>query len=195
MAVRTRASVADEYQLDPARALAAVLFHPVVQDAAHAGRQTEAVLDAVQAEGYQAVCLLPNADAGNSLIREVILRRCASVAGFHVVTHLPRRDYVSLIASADLLIGNSSSGIVEAASFGTPVVNIGDRQYARERNPNVFDAPPQVAAIRAAIRKARQYPREDTRNLYGDGGTSARVADLLAGMAIDAALFKKTNTY
>lgn len=154
-----------------------------------------AVLQAVQQQGLQALCLMPNADAGNSRIRDAILAACEAWPGFRAVTHLARGDYVSLIAGADLLVGNSSSGIVEAASFGTPVVNVGDRQDGRERNANTVDCAADGAAIAAAIRRALQHPRSDRHNIYGDGRTDARIATLLAGLVLDAALLKKTMTY
>ncbi len=195
LASRPRADWAAAHGLDPARPLAAVLFHPVVQDAALAGRQVQAVLEAVHARGLQALCLMPNADAGHSRIRDAIERACAEWPGFRAVTHLPRADYVSLVAGADLLVGNSSSGIVEAASFGTPVVNVGDRQAGRERNANTVDCEAEPGAVAAAIVQALRHPRTDRRNVYGDGRTDRRIAELLAGLRLDEALLKKTMSY
>jgi GDP/UDP-N,N'-diacetylbacillosamine 2-epimerase (hydrolysing) len=153
------------------------------------------LLHAVRAEGLQAICLLPNADTGNSRIRAEIDRFCADALGFRAVTHLERGDYVSLVAAADLLIGNSSSGIIEAATFGTPVVNVGDRQLDRERNVNVIDAPAEEGMIRAAIRRARSLPRDRRENVYGDGQTDMRVTGLMTRIALDDALLKKSNAY
>lgn len=195
LATRPRADWAAAQGLDPARPIAAVLFHPVVQDAALAGRQMQAVLEAVHDQGLQALCLMPNADAGHSRIREAIEQACARWPGFRAVTHLPRGDYVSLVAGADLLIGNSSSGIVEAASFGTPVVNVGDRQAGRERNANTVDCEAEPAAVAAAIRQALRHPRGDRRNDYGDGRTDRHMAELLAGLRLDDGLLKKTMSY
>ncbi len=195
LAARPRADWAGDHGLEPTQPIAAVLFHPVVQDAAVAGQQMTAVLQAVRAEGLQALCLMPNADAGNSRIREAILQACEESPSMRAVTHLPRPDYVSLIAGADLLIGNSSSGIIEAASFGTPVINVGDRQADRERNRNTFDCAVDATLIAATIRRARQHPRSDRDNLYGDGRTDQRIAALLASAQIDARLLKKSMTY
>jgi GDP/UDP-N,N'-diacetylbacillosamine 2-epimerase (hydrolysing) len=190
-----RAKLADRFGLEAQQPLAAVLFHPVVQDESLAGDQCRALLDAVKSEGFQAVCLLPNADTGNSRVREAIERFCASNPGFRPVTHLERSDYVSLLAAADLLIGNSSSGIIEAATFGTPVVNVGDRQLNRERNRNVVDTGTSTDEIRNGIRRARMLPRERGHNVYGDGRTDVRVASILSGLTLDTALLKKRTTY
>lgn len=195
LATRSRASLLAEHKLDAGRPTAVVLFHPVVQEAAETGTQMQALLTALAQDGIQAICLLPNADAGNSHIRAVIERHCASHEGFKAVAHLHRGDYVSLLACCDLLAGNSSSGILEAASFGTPVVNIGDRQNLRERNANVFDCPPVLDAIRAAVRRARDFPRSNTTNLYVQADTDQRIAYILHSFPLDLALLKKSNTY
>lgn len=196
LASQPRAQWAAALGLDAARPIAAVLFHPVVQDAALAGDQMAAVLQAVLAQhGLQAVCLMPNADAGNSRIRQAIEAAVSRSPALRAVTHLAREAYVSLIAGADVLVGNSSSGIVEAASFGTPVVNVGDRQAQRERNSNTLDCEATPDAVAAALRRALAQPRGDGRNVYGDGRTDRRVAGLLSGLTLDAALLKKTMTY
>lgn len=195
LARRTRQDLLSEHRLDPGQPTAAVLFHPVVQEAEQAAAQTQALLEAVMQGGYQAICLLPNADTGNSSIRNVIEAQAARDARFKAVSHLPREDYVSLVATCDLLIGNSSSGILEAATFGTPVVNVGDRQFGRERNANVFDSSADSASICRAIQAARAFPRGSGRNLYSQDDTVRRILQALHGLRIDLALLKKANTY
>ena len=190
-----RGDWASDIGLDPGDPIAAVLFHPVVQDAPDAGHQMTQVLDAVLAEHFQVLCLMPNADAGSDGIRKAINDARERHAALRVVTHLPRQTYVSVLAGADVLVGNSSSGIVEAASFGTPVVNVGDRQEGRERNANTQDVPVDSAAIRHALQVARRWPRHRRDNVYGDGRTHVRVADLLVGLPLGAGLLKKPMTY
>jgi GDP/UDP-N,N'-diacetylbacillosamine 2-epimerase (hydrolysing) len=190
-----RAQLALQRGLRSGVPIALVLFHPIVQEADLAGDQMAAVLCAVRAQGFQALCLMPNADAGNSAIRGAIEMAVSNDEGICVVTHLPREEYVSWLASVDVLVGNSSSGIIEAASLGTPVVNIGDRQAGRERNANTFDCIPQVDAIETALAQALMYPRTDRRNIYGDGRTDMLVADLIEHTPFDAALMKKRLIY
>jgi GDP/UDP-N,N'-diacetylbacillosamine 2-epimerase (hydrolysing) len=126
-----RAELAYKYSLSTEAPIALVLFHPVVQEADIAGLQMAAVLKAVNSKGYQIICLMPNSDAGNTAIRDAICSSAKTISVIRVVTHMPREVYISCLASADLLVGNSSSGIIEAASFGIPVVNVGDRQVDR----------------------------------------------------------------
>ncbi|MEO5882999.1 MAG: UDP-N-acetylglucosamine 2-epimerase [Caldimonas sp.] len=194
LASRDREALATEQGLDASRPIALVLFHPVVQEAIDAGEQMKGLLAAVHRAGYQTLCLLPNADAGNTAIRDEILRCIAEYPRFRAVAHLQRTDFVSWMASCDLFVGNSSAGILEAASFGTPVVNVGDRQHARERNSNVVDVPADEQQIDGAIRAASQL-RPDETNIYFQEGTDLLIAARLAELSIDRALLKKSNTY
>lgn len=186
---------ARQHGLDPALPIAAVLFHPVVQDAHDAGRQMSALLRAVRAENMQGLVLMPNADLGNSRIREAIDSECAAHPGLRAITHLPRDAYVSLVSGADVLVGNSSSGILEAASFGTPVVNVGNRQASRERNANTIDVAADESAIRAGLRQARLWPRSQRDNIYGDGKAHQYVADVLEQLPADQVLLNKDMSY
>ena len=195
VAAPSRAELARRYELDPGGPIAAVLFHPVVQDADRAGKQAAALFDALADHALQAVCLLPNADAGNSPIRDEVQARAAAARGLRPITHLERSEYLALVAGCDVLVGNSSSGILEAGSFGTPVVNIGERQTARERNPNVIDVGYARGAISAAIGEALVHGRYEPSNLYFQPETDRRVADLLASVPLDRAVRKKLNTY
>ncbi len=171
---------------------ALMLFHPVVQDAGLAGEQVQQLLDALAGSGLAVLALLPNADHGQTRIRE----RLTACPGLTIVEHMPREDYLSAMRHAAVMIGNSSSGIIEAASLGTPVVNVGDRQAGRARNPNVIDVPAEADAIREGIAAALALGEDPFPNLYGDGRTDERVAALLAELDLaDPRLLKKRMTY
>lgn len=176
---------------------ALVLFHPVVQEMARAQSQVEALVQALQAEvlarGMHVVWLAPNADAGSAFIVEAMQR--AGGSQVHCVTHLPRDRYLDALACADLLVGNSSSGIIEAASLGTPVVNIGNRQLLRQRNANTLDCEGDVASIRTALATALERGRFAPANVYGDGQSGERIAALLATVPLPASLLDKSNAY
>jgi GDP/UDP-N,N'-diacetylbacillosamine 2-epimerase (hydrolysing) len=178
----------------PGERVALLVFHPVLQEAASAGAQAQAVLDSLQVQGLRVVALLPNADAGSDAIRQVLIER-QQAGQLHLATHFPRREFVSWMAAADLMVGNSSAGIIEAASFGTPVVNIGLRQNLRERNANVIDCAAEPAAITQALVRALQHGRFPIENVYGDGATAPRILQRLAMQPLDAQLLLKTNAY
>jgi GDP/UDP-N,N'-diacetylbacillosamine 2-epimerase (hydrolysing) len=177
------------------RPFAIMLFHPVVQDADLAGSQSAALLDALEALDLAALCLLPNADAGNSPIRSEIMHRARRNPMLKPITHLERSEYIQLMATCDVLIGNSSSGILEAGSFGTPVVNIGERQRSRERNGNVIDVGHMSEEIAQAIAAALASGRLPSANLFYQPETDARIANLLATVSLDRSVRKKLNSY
>jgi GDP/UDP-N,N'-diacetylbacillosamine 2-epimerase (hydrolysing) len=173
---------------------ALVVFHPVVQEAGDAYAQTLALREALErtfiAEGRQVVWLDPNADAGGSGIL-----RALEGAGMRRIRHLGRHHYLSALRHADLLAGNSSSGIIEAASFGTPVVNVGSRQNARQRNANTVDSEPLRQAIEAALQAQLAHGPYAPANVYGDGRAGERIVDLLANQPFAPGLMNKVNTY
>ena len=96
---------------------------------------------------------------------------------------------------AAVMLGNSSSGIIEAASFGTPVVNVGDRQRLRERNPNTTDVPVEANAIATALQQALDHGRHPPDNRYGDGQSAARIVRLLRELPLSPEVLEKCNAY
>ena len=190
----TKLELCGLFGLDAARPVALVVFHPVLQEALDAGNQACAVMDSVLACEFQALCLMPNSDAGGNFIRHT-LATYAEQAGVRIVTHLERALFVSWMAAADLMVGNSSSGIIEAASVGLPVVNVGERQRNRERSGNVVDAPPTVQAISQAIVQVAALPRRTWNNVYGDGHAGERIVTLLRELKLNERVFFKSNSY
>lgn len=189
-----RAALAAAHGLDPARPFALMVYHPVLQEASTAAADTRILLDALARSGVQVLALMPNADAGSDGVREV-LTRADGQRGLAVRTHLARPDFLDAMAAADLMVGNSSAGIIEAASFGTPVLNIGPRQNLRERNANVLDVDATPGRLLAAIGERLARGRFPGQNLYGDGRAGSRIVRLLATAPLDAALLQKVNGY
>jgi GDP/UDP-N,N'-diacetylbacillosamine 2-epimerase (hydrolysing) len=186
-----RAALARRHGLDPDRPLALVLFHPVVQQAGDAARQMAALLDGVAACGAEALVFRPNSDAGGAAIDALLDAR-----GLPAITSLPRPDWLAALASADVLAGNSSAGIIEAASFGTPVLNLGSRQQGRERSGNVTDlADADASAIAGALAAILAGGRWTGGNIYGDGTAHLRLAAALKAVRPDPADLMKLNSY
>ena len=192
--VASREAVARELGLAPDRPFALMVFHPVLQDAENAGRESAAILAALEQAKLQTVALMPNSDAGSEAIRQA-LEDASARDGFVLRTHLPRETYLSVLAHADLMIGNSSSGIVEAASFGTPVVNVGPRQQLRERNANVSDVGCDAAEIGTAIERALAHGRLAPGNVYGDGRSGERICRFLETVELGPEILRKVNAY
>lgn len=184
-----------EHGFSPSRPLALLLFHPVVQEARMAGEQTRQILAALDATGCQVLALMPNADAGGIQVSIALEKWAAGRSGTSLRKHLPRPDYLTWLANADLLIGNSSSGIIEAASFGIPVINVGSRQEGRERSGNVLDVGHSSAELVTAITASLARGRQPLVNVYGDGHAGERIVEWLATLSLDPELLSKRNAY
>lgn len=175
-----------------------VVFHPVVQQAEAAAAQMAQVLDLLSHQPCHGLIMRPNSDAGGALIDAVLDRfeKDGGLGGrFQVLTHLARPDYLNALANCDLLIGNSSSGIIESASFDLACLNIGERQAGRLRNSNVVDCPQITSAwLRAAFEAALQL-RPPFPNLYGDGKTAVRMLYILRQLPLIPATLSKQIAY
>jgi GDP/UDP-N,N'-diacetylbacillosamine 2-epimerase (hydrolysing) len=189
-----RQTLCADVGFDPARPVALLVYHPVLQEADRSREYAALVVDAVLAKGFQIIALKPNSDAGSAAVRAEFEAR-ASAGDIYLATHLPRPEFLSWLAASNILVGNSSSGIIEAATFGTPVVNIGSRQNLRQRNSNVIDCPVDSVGLDDALARALASSRFDRYNIYGDGRAGERIAELLAKINLSKFLVAKTNVY
>lgn len=179
---------------DPDGPVALLVYHPVLQEAGMSADHAAHIVDAVLAKGLQIMALKPNSDAGSEGIRKVLKAR-ASAGDIGLATHLARPEFLSWLAACDVLVGNSSSGIIEAASFGTPVVNVGSRQNLRQRNANVFDCGVDRAGLDEALTRALAAVRFDRNNVYGDGRAGERITSLLTQIELSQSSVAKANVY
>jgi UDP-N-acetylglucosamine 2-epimerase (non-hydrolysing)/GDP/UDP-N,N'-diacetylbacillosamine 2-epimerase (hydrolysing) len=193
-----RREVARKYDLNLSKPVLLVLQHPVVAEADHAAKQMRETLEAVKSLGLQTILIYPNADAGGRRMIEVIKEY--KYPFVKVFKSVPRRDYLGLMKFASVMVGNSSSGIIEAASFCLPVVNVGTRQEGRQRAGNVIDVSYDRQEIISAVKKALSDMsfREKVkrcRNPYGDGRAGKRIAKILTQVPLDSKLLEKRMTY
>jgi GDP/UDP-N,N'-diacetylbacillosamine 2-epimerase (hydrolysing) len=193
-AALNRQELCEAFGVDPQRPVALIVFHPVLNEAAKAAEQMTEIVEGVLAAGCQCLCFAPNSDAGAPGIRRV-LTQYAATRDVLVVTHLARDHYVAWMAAADAMVGNSSSGIIEAASLGLAVINVGSRQNGRERSTNVIDVHPDRETIKEAALRAIRGGRKTYTNVYGDGHAAERIVQLLATLPLSCELLQKTNAY
>jgi len=157
--------------------------------------EAEAFFAALAQTPGQLIFVYPNADAGSHALIERTRALADSRPHTHIFVNLDAITYWSLLGQADLLVGNSSSGIMEAASFALPVVNVGTRQQGRERAPNILDAPADTTAILSAIRRALEPDfRAGLRgmtNPYGIGTAATTIARVLTTVPLDNLLIKQ----
>jgi GDP/UDP-N,N'-diacetylbacillosamine 2-epimerase (hydrolysing) len=156
-------------------------------------RDLAATLSALAAVDMQVLAVLPNADAGGRAMA-ASLQDAAESGQIRVVSSLARGDYATLLRGASALVGNSSSGIIEAPMLGVPAVNIGARQEGRERGDNVIDVPPEREAIEDALERVLDpaFRRSLSHaSPYGDGRTATLVLEELERTPIDQRLMTK----
>lgn len=169
-----------------------VTFHPATLEGDNGVGQTSALLEALQAFPDAVKWItLPNADPGGVAIGEILRRWSEGRADAHVFASLGQLRYLSLMAHADVVVGNSSSGLYEAPSFRVPTVDIGDRQRGRLAAPSVIRCEPSASAIRAAISRAFTMDCSEVVNPYGDGLTSDRIIRVLKDLPAREILIRK----
>lgn len=169
--------------LDPSVPMAVVAYHPETLAAEAPAEQVAELLAATESMEAGLLLIRPNADVGHRAISKAVDSFAASRPNAVVVRSLSQGRYWSCLSHALLLVGNSSAGILEAASFRLPVVNVGDRQRGRCRASNVLDVRCRRDDIRDGIRKAMEPAfRQSLQNLanpYGDGRAAERILAVL----------------
>jgi len=178
--------------LTPPTILAA--WHPVtiLKDT---NAEADALFAALAEVQGQLIFVYPNADAGS----HALIRRTQALADTRAHTrifvNLDAVTYWSLLGQVDCMVGNSSSGIMEAASFAHPVVNVGMRQQGRERAANIIDAPAEPAAIQEAIGRALdpkfRAALSGMKNPYGSGTAAKTIAHVLTTVPLEDLLIKQ----
>lgn len=159
--------------------------HPVTSEYGEGEAQIRATLQAVKKIGLPAIVLWPNADAGSEDISKGMRkwRESGQDKGMHFYKNLPIATYVKLMQNTACLLGNSSSGVREGAFIGTPVVNVGSRQHARERGSNIVDVTEHDAdTIAKALGEQIAHGHYSSENIYGDGNAGNRIAEVLSGL-------------
>jgi len=165
-----------------------VAWHPVTI-LSDTNSEADALYTALGKTPGQLLFVFPNTDAGSHELIDRTRAFAAIRVGTHIFVNLDAVTYWSLLGQVDAMIGNSSSGIMEAASFALPVVNVGMRQQGRERARNVIDAPADAAAISAALTTAidpefRSSLRGMT-NPYGNGAAAITIVNVLATVPLE----------
>lgn len=170
-----------------------VAFHPVTMHR-DTTDEAEALFDALAHRAEQLLFVYPNSDAGSRSLIEQTQAFASDRILTRIFINLDAITYWSLLGQVDALIGNSSSGIMEAASFALPAVNIGMRQQGRERARNIIDSTASTPAILNAIEQSRspafRSSLEGMTNPYGDGHASERIVEVLVNTPLDGLLIK-----
>ncbi len=189
----------EKYELNENSNLIICLFHPVHLEKEQAGAQMHQIMEAIVELQLQTLVIYPNNDPGSQdIIAEI--ERYRGISFIKIVPNLPHDEYISMLRHADVLIGNSSSGIIEAPSLKLPVINVGSRNVGRTHAENVIFVDPIKKEIVKALKKALHDEEflklvHDCSNPYGDGKTSERIMKILEEIKLDDKLLRKQVTY
>jgi len=181
----SKCELEEKLQIDLTPPTVVVAYHPVTL-LADTNAEVEELFTALAQISHQLIFCHPNADAGGRDLSQRIQSFLTTRGAGHLFVNLPAIEYWSLLRHVDILVGNSSSGIMESASFALPTVNVGMRQQGRERARNVLDAEPLAACILQQLRKAdTQSFRESLSgmaNPYGDGDAAEHIVHVLTSL-------------
>jgi GDP/UDP-N,N'-diacetylbacillosamine 2-epimerase (hydrolysing) len=187
-----------EFEFSSEKQIALMVYHPVVQEQEVAQESTSHLLSCLIESRIQTICILPNFDAGGQEMQEEINRISKTGWGnklIRTVRHLSRSKFLACMQNCDFMIGNSSSGIIEAASFDTPVINIGSRQNMRERSDNVMDVCLDDGGFESAISEIIQAGKNTTTNIYGNGDAGDHMVAILEKLDFSKISTTKVNSY
>ncbi|MFM9872950.1 MAG: UDP-N-acetylglucosamine 2-epimerase [Fimbriimonadaceae bacterium] len=157
-------------------------FHPVTTEPSEAKQQALNFLNALKNQPQQTLLTMPNADTGGLAVREAIKEIQPEFPNLIAVENLGS-TYLTAMEHAEFMAGNSSSGIIEAASFNLPVVNIGNRQQGRAQSGNVINCGTNQSEIEEALTLANSKHAKDiaraTTNIYGNGNSARFIVTTL----------------
>jgi UDP-hydrolysing UDP-N-acetyl-D-glucosamine 2-epimerase len=173
-----------------------VTFHPATLELGQNEMQTTELLSALDTIGMSIVFTSPNADTEGRMIAARIQDFVAHHPNCRYVTNLGTAAYLSMMRRCAAMVGNSSSGIVEAASFQLPVVDVGSRQRGRIHGANVIHCELKAGAVVHSIRSALSPDFRETlrglKNPYGDGKAADRIVQVLKSVPLNRHLLVKT---
>lgn len=190
------AEARQKYGIAPDERYALVIVHPETEESGPTNyAYAKAVLQAVKASGLKAIVTYPCSDPGyDSVIRAIEEEQAAG--GLSVFRNIDNLDFLGLMAGASVMVGNSSSALVEAPYFQLPAVNIGKRQNGRDREPNVVTAEPTTEAVGRTTEHVLSDPAfrvelSGCGRRLGDGHASERIVARLKDVVIDRRLLQK----
>lgn len=173
-------------EIDLTKGYLVVMQHPVTTEHQLARRHVEETVHAVVDADLPALWFWPNVDAGSDGTSNGLraYREENPHAPLHFFKNMAPTDFLRLLTSSRAIVGNSSVAIRECSFLGVPAVNIGSRQYRRERGPNVVDVGYVEGDIRDGITRQLEHGHYPASTLYGDGKAGLRIAELLATLPL-----------
>lgn len=166
------------------------IVHPSSDEKVSPAEITKIIYKTLEKRNIHQVWILPNNDTGSKEIVDEITHLPKDLV--RVTRNLARNDYASLLVNCNFIIGNSSSGILEAPSVGVASINIGSRQTGRLRSKTVIDVPlASIESVDSAIDKVLSKKNFDTDKQYGEGESSSQIVNVLDQLSINDKLINK----
>lgn len=168
--------ILNRFGLDQTKKTALVIYHPETksEDIEKNAKKFFDILDIID---LQYVIIYPNYDKGSQIIFDEINR--FRDQGTVKYTSLPLEDYLSVLSTVDIMIGNSSAGILETPTFNLPCVNVGNRQKGRDRSHNVIDANYDNIEEKVRLGLSVNYRESMVCLEFGDGSVSKEIVDII----------------
>lgn len=175
-----------------------LLQHSVTTQSEQSEKQIKSTLDAIVKTKKPTIAIAPNSDSGSREIFTQLEKYSKKYPFIKLYLSVPREDFLGMINHCGVLVGNSSSGMIEASYFNTPVINIGIRQAGRERGKNVIDVPRiNIESIYSAILKGFQMQKKNHAGeyVYGTGNASKKIIHYLEKIDLNKNLIQKQIFY
>lgn len=196
--ITTKFELEEKYNLKFSKNEILLVFHPVTTQVNKTHKQIQNILKAILKTKKPTIAIFPNSDIGNKSIFENLIKFSKRYQPIQLYSSLPRADYLGLLKNCGVLVGNSSSGLIEGTYFNISVVNIGSRQNQRERGENVMnvenESPNSIynAIMKALHRKDKKFKKQ---HIYGKGTASKKIVNYLEKVKIKDELIQKKLSY
>jgi len=169
----------DKFKFDISNPFILFTFHPETVNYMKNKEYGEVIEDVLSQINYSVLVTMPNADTMGGVIREALHKAAANNNRIHLIESLGSAGYYTALKNCLFVLGNSSSGIIEAASFEKYVINLGSRQLGREAGENVIHCKIKQKEIFDTIDKIEALPKLDAGNIYGSGDASVKILKVL----------------
>lgn len=180
----SKRDIMKKYGISPTKRLIILLYHPNTNEFVDTERNIEEILCAIKELGIQTVAIFSNSDSGGKIINKKISEFANELDFLKVYPNIERKDFLGLLNICDLMVGNSSSGIIELPSFKKPFIYVGSRQKNRIKSENTINVGYNRQEIIEGIKKALSNENfknklKTLKNPYGDGKSSERMVNII----------------
>lgn len=197
--ITSKNELIEKYNLKPLNNYILLVHHPITSNPSQSEKEITNILMAIKKLSKPVLAIAPNSDYGHKKILKVINEFSKKYESIFTYKSLPRSDYLCLLQNCAVIIGNSSSGIIEGSFFNTPVINIGIRQMNREMSKSVKNLEnPSVSSIEYYLKnsfKKKKSLLTSKSLVYGDGNASKKIVNILEKIKINNQLLQKQISY